>query len=572
MQLFSIYDPDGHNGVGGRKYGVRIQADTANLQKVQQWLWSCEMEHQSESWTCFPRQIPDSVFEILRIIDCRTRLIRPLASGESYICLSYVWGTSAAASLRHGSTLVDELPKTIEDAIHVAKFLGTPQLWVDQCCIDQNDDHARAATIRSMDKIYGCASLTIIAASSGDAFGGLPGVRGTPRKQPYSIRIGSVDFVASTQSRNFLQRSRWATRGWTYQEGLLSHRRLIFTDEQVYFQCGKEFHIEKLVSAVTLWTTGLGNTSTIFPTVYFDVTSIIYTRLKEYFIRQLSYGTDSLAAFEGVINAHSHDESLWRPSPKHFYGIPIPFTQYYDSEFSPTKHLSAGLSWALTKPGAEQDRLHASDATVARIPTWSWAWPKSRYCTKGNELMVSYCTPNRWTLCDSIEVSVRHKNGDEYNLDNIGRNTTLTDYSEFMAHIDITTHVIYSTSNCRSAIAELFETSSEAKWSASFFPDETVFQDGGEAIAIWLGQFVPLGESPVHGTKPKSLKSSNVFLVCRENIGQGTYRRVGLWVVHDLMCDDSRPSKFLEVKDVISRHLRAGSEIQYWGLKEVRLV
>lgn len=31
--------------------------------------------------------------------------------------------------------------------------------------------------------------------------------------------------------------SEWMTRGWTYQEALLPRRRLIFTDQQVYFEC-----------------------------------------------------------------------------------------------------------------------------------------------------------------------------------------------------------------------------------------------------------------------------------------------------------------------------------------------
>jgi hypothetical protein len=29
----------------------------------------------------------------------------------------------------------------------------------------------------------------------------------------------------------------WFERGWTYQEGVLSRRRLMFTENQVCFQC-----------------------------------------------------------------------------------------------------------------------------------------------------------------------------------------------------------------------------------------------------------------------------------------------------------------------------------------------
>jgi hypothetical protein len=29
----------------------------------------------------------------------------------------------------------------------------------------------------------------------------------------------------------------WSSRGWTYQEGVLSNRKLVFTDHQVYWEC-----------------------------------------------------------------------------------------------------------------------------------------------------------------------------------------------------------------------------------------------------------------------------------------------------------------------------------------------
>lgn len=34
-------------------------------------------------------------------------------------------------------------------------------------------------------------------------------------------------------------RKRWASRGWTFQESLLSRRCLVFTEERVYFECGQ---------------------------------------------------------------------------------------------------------------------------------------------------------------------------------------------------------------------------------------------------------------------------------------------------------------------------------------------
>ena len=38
-------------------------------------------------------------------------------------------------------------------------------------------------------------------------------------------------------ARMSIRNSEWATRGWTYQEGVLSNRRLVFTEQQMYWEC-----------------------------------------------------------------------------------------------------------------------------------------------------------------------------------------------------------------------------------------------------------------------------------------------------------------------------------------------
>ena len=34
-----------------------------------------------------------------------------------------------------------------------------------------------------------------------------------------------------------IKNSEWATRAWTYQEGVLSNRRLVFTEQQMHWEC-----------------------------------------------------------------------------------------------------------------------------------------------------------------------------------------------------------------------------------------------------------------------------------------------------------------------------------------------
>ncbi|KAF2810470.1 HET-domain-containing protein [Mytilinidion resinicola] len=130
--------------------------------------------------------------------------------------------------------LPQNIPDIISDAITAAKALGYKWLWVDKYCIDQNDPGDKHHQINQMDAIYAGADLTIVAAL-GDR---LPGVGKTPRKRQPVVRIGNTAVVSSMgHPHETIRSSKWSTRGWTYQEAVLSLRCLVFTDEQLYFEC-----------------------------------------------------------------------------------------------------------------------------------------------------------------------------------------------------------------------------------------------------------------------------------------------------------------------------------------------
>ncbi|KAE9381913.1 HET-domain-containing protein [Stipitochalara longipes BDJ] len=55
---------------------------------------------------------------------------------------------------------------------------------------------------------------------------------------PPDQKPGTTILVSTMEdSRVAIRNSEWATRGWTYQEGVLSNRRLVFTEEQMYWEC-----------------------------------------------------------------------------------------------------------------------------------------------------------------------------------------------------------------------------------------------------------------------------------------------------------------------------------------------
>jgi hypothetical protein len=214
------------------------------------------------------------------------------ASSEAkYFALSYVWGVVDMSPTLLGNYksrcqkngLPQQFPNTIADAITLVRALDERYLWVDALCIVQDDPEHKERDIAQMDVIYSRAFATVVALHGADADAGLPGMRpGTRSPQQVEtlvIDVGSEDLDYSpdteTKIRNpncfctvpllhrrtksaqgrekvtlhlvatprplnlVLGTSCWDTRGWTFQERLLSRRCLYFSDRYVYFQCGR---------------------------------------------------------------------------------------------------------------------------------------------------------------------------------------------------------------------------------------------------------------------------------------------------------------------------------------------
>ncbi|KAH7341199.1 heterokaryon incompatibility protein-domain-containing protein, partial [Pyrenochaeta sp. MPI-SDFR-AT-0127] len=198
-----------------------------DLRLARRWLDFCVQEHWRRCQGSKKRVID------LMVIDCENRVIVPLPARGNYVTLSYVWGNhpeQERSSLQESSLPVP-LPQTIEDAITVTKGLGYNYLWVDKYCIDQRkeDFHTK---LRQMDVIYENSVLTIIAAAGSHSSYGLAGISKI-RKSCSTQRLKSLPFLVADE----LRKSVWASRAWTFQEGLLSTRRLIFTEKQMYFEC-----------------------------------------------------------------------------------------------------------------------------------------------------------------------------------------------------------------------------------------------------------------------------------------------------------------------------------------------
>ncbi|KAM5343518.1 hypothetical protein ACJ41O_012055 [Fusarium nematophilum] len=114
------------------------------------------------------------------------------------------------------------------DELHVFGFLNH---------FDVNDAATKHDQIKQMDSIYHNAELTIIAAAGQDPNYGLPSVGIRPRRPQQTAIVGQIESLSNMRHpHNAVKISKWSRRTWTFQEGVLSRRRLVFTDDQVYFE------------------------------------------------------------------------------------------------------------------------------------------------------------------------------------------------------------------------------------------------------------------------------------------------------------------------------------------------
>ncbi|EXM15421.1 Heterokaryon incompatibility [Fusarium oxysporum f. sp. vasinfectum] len=209
----------------------RIDVKSVDYDRVTDWLHYCEENHLGGC-----KSETAASVQPLDVLDYESREITALPSNEKYAALSYLWGTGEYKDN-------EEPPQVIQDSMTVAQKLGCRYLWVDRYCI-KKDDPFKGEKLRRMDKIYSEAWFTIIDAAGQDPSLGLAGVT-VPRQQQAHALINDIQLSHLCKPpREEIAASPWATRGWTYQEGFLSRKRLFFTKEQVIFQCNNMTYLE----------------------------------------------------------------------------------------------------------------------------------------------------------------------------------------------------------------------------------------------------------------------------------------------------------------------------------------
>jgi hypothetical protein len=347
------------------KVFVRIlNSSTVDYDVLKSWLSVCLKIHTKicPSKNCETAQH-------LRFIDCKTRKLVP-AGSHPYATLSYVWGDNQSPPV-YSEQLGHSLPPTIEDAIHVTLKLGYRYLWVDRYCINQQGNEA-ISQIQQMGSIYRNSEFTIIAAAGSDPFYGLPGVSRSRLPQA-AVRLGELQLVnPGSVAASVIEECRWSTRGWTFQEAYLSKRRIVFTDEQVYYECSGMYSYESLnLPLEKMHGEGdqildqqymknsdghNGGKIVLFPGGVGNQPLDIFNYIMSFSLRSFTYPSDKLMGFLGILKEFETGPHRVR----NIWGSPILPTQSTPDSYNVTNFL-ANMAWTCM----------FSDRIVS-LPSWSW--------------------------------------------------------------------------------------------------------------------------------------------------------------------------------------------------------
>ncbi|KAL6874826.1 heterokaryon incompatibility domain-containing protein [Trichoderma novae-zelandiae] len=233
----------------------RTTGDADALDQAAKWLEECRTHEKC--------QIGDAAFVPTRLLYLGSKrtntdvlsLVEDLES-VPYAALSHRW-TAETPSIslltsnlpdrkQHGISVAD-IPRMMQDVVLVLRRLGIEYVWIDSLCIVQDDKEDWRREAAEMALIYTNAELTVAASWCDQPHQSLfrdhsdevPVDLAEANGQSIFIRRRKPHFTWSEQSMADDADKEWPllTRGWVYQEQLLSRRMLHFTRNELIWEC-----------------------------------------------------------------------------------------------------------------------------------------------------------------------------------------------------------------------------------------------------------------------------------------------------------------------------------------------
>ncbi|KAF1954420.1 HET-domain-containing protein [Byssothecium circinans] len=324
--------------------------------------------------------------ENIRVVDTKAENIK-----ASYATLSHCWGPAdpndphrpkkdllTRRTMEEFTTIGigwEKLSRNFKQAIKVARLMGLRYMWIDSLCICQGPDGDFVTEGALMHKVYRNSHCNIAAADSRDPAGGL-----FREREPFEVL--PAKFESGEKSPMFGGKKTWRvvrgdmwdqvllktslyTRGWVFQERMLSPRALHFSQHQIFWDCTEISACETLPNGIP---------SPIDQTASMD---------RSWRGRLFESGTSKWTAVSGVNDQST--ESFWKAAVKAYTSCEL--TNQGDKRIaiwgiakllrdSLSEEYGAGLweDWL-----AEQLAWRVADCTNAerpremmKNPTWSW--------------------------------------------------------------------------------------------------------------------------------------------------------------------------------------------------------
>ncbi|KAE8357933.1 heterokaryon incompatibility protein-domain-containing protein [Aspergillus caelatus] len=330
---------------------------TLNWEEVHSWLQECVYQHGGKCGLASKAQHPPG----FRLIDVTNNCVVTASGFCEYAALSYVRGTDDKQRLeatthnirdlqKRGSMHKACLPATICDAMRACAEMGIQYLWVDRLCIVQNHAHEKDVQINSMGTIYTNAYVTLVGLEGNDVNYGLAGLFKEERPSHLAFQVDDLVLTQICSENDYgelVRRSEWDSRGWAYQEALLSRRLLLFSHSGLFYECCKPPRL-------------CGEPSNTYP--YFrkplfnkaidqklTSPSLLFPSLIEGYTKRVSsHESDILRAISGILNSTYESN--------HYFGLTFALFEN-------------AILWK-AEATTHSKRISASDAV---FPSWSWS-------------------------------------------------------------------------------------------------------------------------------------------------------------------------------------------------------
>ncbi|KAF4437819.1 HET-domain-containing protein [Fusarium austroafricanum] len=300
------------------------QTSIESLDRIKTYIKICAQNHNGHHSECqYTGQI-SAPLRLLNIKDTETVRIEE-TDGENlqYAILSYCWGPAKSvfdsrtvmANLdgRMAGFPASSLPKTLQDSIILANHLGATHIWIDALCIVQ-DSGEWIYESQKMLRYYEMASFTLVPIDSSGAEQGFlqkrPGWVSNIIAWPNSFNHLRFYFPSYKKLRENgpATSSPWASRGWTFQERLLSSKLIFIGQDEVVFRCRAGYGRHTSKQPITIESLGsyflpLSNSHVEQSNEWNNVDMILikwYQLVGEYSTRSLTKQSDKLIALSGV--------------------------------------------------------------------------------------------------------------------------------------------------------------------------------------------------------------------------------------------------------------------------------